>query len=74
MPDHRMPLAVVSRAREYSLGRVARLSTVAGLAHVVVSVALGAVIVLVGLQVRGSLQSAQSMIVGSLLVLTEWCC
>ena len=70
MPDHWMPLAVLSRTRRYSLRRVARLSTLAGLAHVVVSVVLGAVIVAVGLQVRGSVESAQSSIVGSLLIAT----
>jgi hypothetical protein len=68
LPDHWMPLAVVSRTRRYSLGRVARLSTVAGLAHVVVSLVLGAVVVAVGLQLRKSVESAQSAIVGSLLI------
>jgi nickel/cobalt exporter len=68
LPDHWVPLAVVSRTRRYSLGRVARLSTIAGLAHVVVSVVLGAVIVAVGLQLRKSVESAQSAIVGSLLL------
>jgi nickel/cobalt exporter len=68
LPDHWVPLAVMSRTRRYSLGRVARLSTIAGLAHVLVSVVLGAVIVAVGLQLRKSVESAQSVIVGSLLI------
>jgi hypothetical protein len=70
LPDHWMPLAVISRTRRYSLGRVARLSTLAGLAHVLVSIVLGAIIVAVGLQLRGSVESAQSAIVGSLLIAT----
>lgn len=70
LPDHWMPLAVVSRTRRYPLGRVARLSTAAGVAHVVVSLVLGAAIIAVGLQFRGSVESAQSTIVGSLLIAT----
>lgn len=70
LPDHWLPLAVVGRTRRYSLARVARLSTLAGLAHVVVSLVLGAVIVAIGLQFRGSVESAQSAIVGSLLIAT----
>jgi nickel/cobalt transporter (NicO) family protein len=46
------------------------LSTLAGLAHVLVSIVLGAIIVVVGLQLRGSVESAQSAIVGSLLIAT----
>jgi nickel/cobalt transporter (NicO) family protein len=68
LPDHWMPLALVSRTRRYSVGQVARLSTVAGLAHVVVSVILGAVVIAVGLQLRHSVESAQSAIVGTLLI------
>jgi hypothetical protein len=70
LPDHWLPLAVVGRSRRYSLSRVARLSTLAGLAHVVVSVILGGVIIAIGLQFRGSIESAQSAIVGSLLIAT----
>jgi len=68
LPDHWVPLALVSRTRRYSVGKVARLSTVAGLAHVLVSVILGAVVIAVGLQLRHSVESAQSAIVGSLLI------
>jgi hypothetical protein len=70
LPDHWLPLAVVGRTRRYSLARVARLSTAAGLAHVTVSLALGGVIVAIGLQFRSSVESAQSTIVGSLLIAT----
>ncbi len=70
LPDHWLPLAVVGRSRRYSLARVARLSTLAGVAHVLVSLILGGVIVAVGLQFRGSVESAQSTIVGSILIAT----
>jgi nickel/cobalt exporter len=70
LPDHWLPLAVVGRTRRYSLPRMARLSMLAGLAHVAVSVTLGGVIIAIGLQFRGSIESAQSAIVGSLLVAT----
>jgi nickel/cobalt transporter (NicO) family protein len=70
MPDHWVPLAVVGRTRRYPLSRVARLSGLAGIAHVLVSVLLGAVIVLVGLQLRSTVQSAQDTTVGVLLIAT----
>jgi hypothetical protein len=70
LPDHWMPLAVVGRTQRYPLRRVARVSLLAGVAHVLVSVVLGAVIVLVGLQFRHAVQSAQDTVVGVILVLT----
>jgi ABC-type nickel/cobalt efflux system permease component RcnA len=70
LPDHWVPLAVVGRTQRYSLARVARLSALAGVAHVLVSLVLGAIIVVVGLQLRSSVEGAQSTIIGSLLVLT----
>ena len=70
MPDHWMPLAVVGRVNRYRAGRVARLAALAGTAHVVFSLLLGAVIVLIGLQFRTSIASAQDTIVGSILLLT----
>ena len=42
LPDHWVPLAVLGRTRRYPLARVARLSGLAGVAHVLVSIALGA--------------------------------
>jgi nickel/cobalt exporter len=70
LPDHWVPLAVVGRTRGYRLARVARLSGMAGVAHVLVSLVLGGVIVGVGLQFRSSVQSAQDTIIGSVLILT----
>jgi nickel/cobalt transporter (NicO) family protein len=70
LPDHWVPLAVLGRTRGYRLSRVARLSGIAGVAHVLVSLLLGGVIVAVGLQFRSSVQSAQDDVIGALLVLT----
>ena len=70
MPDHWVPLAVLGRTRRYPLSRVARLSGLAGIAHVLVSIILGAVIIVVGLQFRSTIQSAQDTIIGSILIAT----
>ena len=70
LPDHWLPLAVLGRTRRYPLARVARLSGLAGIAHVLVSILLGALIIAVGLQFRSIVQSGQDTIVGSILILT----
>src|SRR5205807_5201442 len=70
LPDHWVPLAVLGRTRRYPLAKVARLSGLAGVTHVLVSVVLGAVIVVVGLQLRSTVEHAQNAIVGSLLIAT----
>lgn len=70
LPDHWVPLAVVGRTRRYSLARVARLSSLAGVAHVLVSLILGAVIVVVGLQLRSHVESVQNTVVGLVLIAT----
>ena len=70
LPDHWVPLAVVGRTRRYPLTKVARLSGLAGVTHVLVSLVLGAVIVVVGLQLRSTVEHAQNAIVGSLLIAT----
>lgn len=70
LPDHWVPLAVLGRARRYPLSKVARLSGLAGVAHVLLSLILGAVIIAVGLQFRSTLQSAQDTIIGVLLIAT----
>src|SRR5579864_5484415 len=48
MPDHWVPLAVLGRTRRYPLTRVARLSGLAGVAHVLVSMLLGGVLLATG--------------------------
>jgi nickel/cobalt exporter len=70
LPDHWVPLAVVGRTRRYPLASVARLSGMAGVAHVLVSIVLGGVIIAVGLQFRSTVQSAQDTIIGCVLILT----
>jgi nickel/cobalt transporter (NicO) family protein len=70
LPDHWVPLAVLGRARRYPLSTVARLSALAGVAHVLLSIVLGAVIIVIGLQFRSSIQGAQDTIVGCLLIAT----
>jgi hypothetical protein len=70
LPDHWVPLAVLGRTRRYPLSRVARLSGLAGVAHVLVSIILGAVIIAVGLQLRSTVQHAQDTIIGCILIVT----
>ena len=68
LPDHWVPLAVLSRTRQYKLGRVARLSVGAAVAHVLVSLLLGALVIVIGLQFRSVVEGAQNLVVGGLLV------
>jgi nickel/cobalt transporter (NicO) family protein len=70
LPDHWVPLAVLGRTQRYPLGKVARLSGLASITHVLVSIVLGAVIIGIGLQFRSSVEHAQDAIVGSLLIAT----
>jgi nickel/cobalt transporter (NicO) family protein len=70
LPDHWVPLAVVGRTQRYPLSKVARLSGLAAVTHVLVSVALGAVIVVIGLQFKSRVEQAQDAIIGGLLIAT----
>ena len=70
LPDHWVPLALLGRTRRYPLSRVARLSSLAGVAHVLVSIIFGAIIIAIGLQFRSTIQSAQDTIVGWILIAT----
>jgi hypothetical protein len=70
LPDHWVPLAVLGRTERYPLRRVARLATLAAIAHVLVSIVLGAVIIAVGLQFRSAIENAQNAIIGTILILT----
>ncbi|HEX3804729.1 MAG TPA: hypothetical protein VHV75_18035 [Solirubrobacteraceae bacterium] len=70
LPDHWLPLAVLGRTRRYPPGRVARLSGLAGVAHVLVSIVLGAIIVTIGLQFRSQIKGAEDTIVGLILIVT----
>jgi nickel/cobalt transporter (NicO) family protein len=70
LPDHWVPLAVLSRTRRYPLAKVARISGLAGVAYVLVSIILGGVIIAIGLQFRSQIQSAQDTIIGCVLIAT----
>jgi len=70
LPDHWVPLAVLGRTRRYPISRIARLSGLAGIAHVLVSIVLGVVIIAVGLQFRSTVEHAQDTIIGAVLVAT----
>ena len=70
LPDHWVPLAVLGRTRRYPLSRIARLSGLAGIAHVFVSIVLGAVIIAIGLQFRSTVQHAEDTIIGCILIAT----
>jgi nickel/cobalt transporter (NicO) family protein len=70
LPDHWIPLAVVARAQRYSLRRALRLSLAAAVTHVLLSVILGAIIILVGLQFRASIEAHTNLVVGGVLALT----
>jgi nickel/cobalt exporter len=70
LPDHWVPLAVLGRTRRYPLSRIARLSGLAGVAHVIVSLVLGGILIAIGLQFRSTIQSAQDTIIGCVLIAT----
>jgi nickel/cobalt transporter (NicO) family protein len=70
MPDHWLPLGVVSRTNRYRTGRVMRLSLAAAVTHVVVSLALGAILVVIGLQFRGTIARHTGLAVGGILLAT----
>jgi nickel/cobalt transporter (NicO) family protein len=70
MPDHWMPLAVLSRTRRYSTRRTVRLSLAAGVTHVLVSLVLGAVLVVVGSQFRDTVSRHTDVVIGGILLVT----
>jgi ABC-type nickel/cobalt efflux system permease component RcnA len=70
LPDHWVPLAVLGRARRYPISKIARLSGLAGVAHVLLSIVLGAALIAVGLQFRHAVAGAQDAIIGCLLIAT----
>lgn len=70
LPDHWVPLAVIARTERHPLRRVMRLSAMAGVAHVLLSLILGAVIITVGLRFSGTVQHHANLVVGCLLLAT----
>jgi threonine/homoserine/homoserine lactone efflux protein len=61
---------MLSRTRHYRTGTVARLSLAAAVAHVVVSLLLGGVVIGVGLQFRGTIAGHTDLAVGGILLAT----
>ena len=70
LPDHWVPLAVVARTQRWSVLRVARVSTLASVGHVVSSLILAGIVAAVGLQFQHQLETQQGHIIGAVLVLT----
>lgn len=70
LPDHWVPLAVVARTQRWTITRVARVSFLASVGHVLTSLVIAGVIAAVGLQFRASFETQQGHIVGAILVLT----
>ena len=70
LPDHWVPLAVVARTQRWSTARLARTTILAASGHVLTSIALGAVVAVIGLQFQRQIETQQGHIVGGVLVLT----
>lgn len=70
MPDHWAPMAVLARAQRTPLRRVLRQSSLAAVTHVVLSLLLGAVLILVGLRFRATVERHEDLIVGGILLAT----
>ncbi|HLJ66510.1 MAG TPA: hypothetical protein VKX16_04030 [Chloroflexota bacterium] len=70
LPDHWVPLAVIGRTQHWSIARVARVSFLASVGHVLTSIVIAGIIALIGLQFRSAFEADQGRIVGVVLVLT----
>jgi len=70
LPDHWVPLAVIARTNRWSLARTARVSLLASLGHVAVSLVLGVLLAAAGLALRTAVIAEEAQIVGGVLVLT----
>jgi nickel/cobalt transporter (NicO) family protein len=68
MPDHWFPLAVLSRTSRYRTARVVRLSLAAALTHVAVSLVLGGILVIIGLEFRATVARHTDLVVGGILL------
>ena len=67
-PDHWVPVAAVSRARDWSLGRTARVALLCGFGHVTVSAALGLLALVSGRAVVESVGARTGAVGGVLLI------
>ncbi len=70
LPDHWVPLAVISRTNRWSVARTAKVSFLASLGHVGISLVLGIVLAAAGLALRNAIVAEEGQIVGGVLVLT----
>ena len=70
LPDHWVPLSVVARTQRWTFFRLGRVSALAAGAHVLMSIVLGGVVAVVGLQFQRAIETQQGHIVGAVLVLT----
>ena len=67
-PDHWIPIAAVSRAREWSLRRTARVALLCGFGHVTVSATLGLVALISGTAVVQAFGARSGAVAGLLLI------
>jgi hypothetical protein len=67
-PDHWVPIAAVSRARGWSVGRTARVAFICGFGHVTVSAALGLIALVSGTAVVEALGARTGAVGGVLLI------
>ena len=70
LPDHWVPLALIARTNRWSLGRTAKVSFLASLGHVAVSLILGVLLAVAGLALRNAVVAEEGQIVGGVLVFT----
>ncbi|HET9987522.1 MAG TPA: hypothetical protein VFQ65_03365, partial [Kofleriaceae bacterium] len=67
-PDHWVPVAAVSRARGWSMGRTARVALLCGFGHVTVSALLGLAALVSGVAVIEALGARSGAVAGVLLI------
>lgn len=70
LPDHWVPLAVIARTNRWTLAHTARISFLASVGHVGVSLLLGVLLAIAGLALSDSIIAYEGQIVGGILVLT----
>ncbi len=67
-PDHWVPFAALARAQGWSRGRTARITALCGFGHVTVSVLLGALALLFGLEILRIVGQRMEAVAGLLLI------
>jgi len=67
-PDHWLPIAAVSRARGWSVGRTARVALLCGFGHVTVSALLGVIALVSGTAVVEAFGARTGAVAGVLLI------